>query len=147
MVLGCSDGSGTKIFDLGWVGSVFCGSGQVGSAIYGLGLNFENFPKIIKFFNFSFRVRKNLFRLAQKAPRSKAGLASYLLRVKSKSGLGWIWAHLYMAENSSKDRTVCSSILGTDLWPRVGKKNHQKALNPNLKKAGNEPNKKMYDKS
>jgi len=26
------------------VGSIFCGSGWVGSAIYGLGLNFKNFP-------------------------------------------------------------------------------------------------------
>jgi len=39
-----SDGSGSKIFDPGWVGSIFCGSGRVGSDIYGLGLNFENFP-------------------------------------------------------------------------------------------------------
>jgi len=26
------------------VGSIFCGSGRVGSDIYGLGLNFENSP-------------------------------------------------------------------------------------------------------
>jgi len=35
-------GLGQKFFT--WVGSIFCGSGQVGSDIYGLGLNFENFP-------------------------------------------------------------------------------------------------------
>jgi len=39
-----SEGSGPKFFDPGWVGSIFCGSGQVGSAIYGLVLNLENFP-------------------------------------------------------------------------------------------------------
>jgi len=31
-----SDGSGSKIFDPGRVGSIFCGSDWVGSAIYGL---------------------------------------------------------------------------------------------------------------
>jgi len=35
-------GPGQKF--LTWVGSIFCGSGRVGSAIYGLGLNLENFP-------------------------------------------------------------------------------------------------------
>jgi len=39
-----SDGSGSKIFDPGRVGSIFCGSGRVGSDIHGFGLNFENFP-------------------------------------------------------------------------------------------------------
>jgi len=32
-----SDGSRSKIFDPGQVGSIFCGSGRVRSAIYGLG--------------------------------------------------------------------------------------------------------------
>jgi len=32
-----SDGFGSKIFDPGRVGSIFCGSDRVGSAIYGLG--------------------------------------------------------------------------------------------------------------
>jgi len=44
-----SDGSGSKFFDPGQVGSIFYVSGQVGSvrvrsAIYGLGLNLENVP-------------------------------------------------------------------------------------------------------
>jgi len=43
-----SDESGSK--NLGRVN--FCGSGRVGSAIYGLGLNLENFCQNIKFFNF-----------------------------------------------------------------------------------------------
>jgi len=38
-----SDGSGSKNFDPGQVVSILCGSGRVGSAIYGLGLNLENF--------------------------------------------------------------------------------------------------------
>jgi len=37
-----SYGFGSKKFDLGWAGSIFCCSGRVGSAIFGLGL--ENFP-------------------------------------------------------------------------------------------------------
>jgi len=43
-----SDGSGSKIFDPGWVGS----------AIYDLGLDLENFT--IKF-NFSLWIKKNIF--------------------------------------------------------------------------------------
>jgi len=39
-----SDESGSHIFNPGQVGSIFCGSDRVGSAIYGLGLNMENFP-------------------------------------------------------------------------------------------------------
>jgi len=34
------------------VESIFCGSGWVGSDIYGLGLDLEIFPKNVKFFNF-----------------------------------------------------------------------------------------------
>jgi len=39
-----SDGSGSKFFDPGRVNFLWLGSGQVRSAIYGLGLNLENFP-------------------------------------------------------------------------------------------------------
>jgi len=62
----------------------------VRSAIYGLGLNLENFPKKCQIFQlFSLRVKKNLFRLGQKVPGSKASwLNSYLLQVKSKLGSG-----------------------------------------------------------
>jgi len=38
-----SDESGSKLFDPGWVRSIFCGLGWVGSAIYGLSLSLENF--------------------------------------------------------------------------------------------------------
>jgi len=38
-----SDGSGSNFFDPGRVRSIFCGSGRVGSAIYCLGMNLENF--------------------------------------------------------------------------------------------------------
>jgi len=36
----------------GRVRSIFCGSGQVGSVIYGLGLNLENFPWKCQIFQF-----------------------------------------------------------------------------------------------
>jgi len=39
-----SDGTGSKIFDLGWPWSIFCCSGWVGSTIFGLGMTLENFP-------------------------------------------------------------------------------------------------------
>jgi len=41
-----SDGCGSKIFDSGWVGSIFLwlGLGRIGPVIYGFGLNLENFP-------------------------------------------------------------------------------------------------------
>jgi len=39
-----SDGSVSKFFDPGQIGSIFCGLGRVGSAIYGLGLNLKIFP-------------------------------------------------------------------------------------------------------
>jgi len=39
-----SDGSGAKIFDLGQVGSIFCCSSRVGSAIFSLGLDFKKYP-------------------------------------------------------------------------------------------------------
>jgi len=51
-------GPGQKI--LTRVGSIFCGSGWVGSAIKGCGLNLENFPKKRQFF--TLRVKKNLLR-------------------------------------------------------------------------------------
>jgi len=39
-----SDGFGSNIFVPGQVESIFSGLGRVGSAIYGLGLDLENFP-------------------------------------------------------------------------------------------------------
>jgi len=41
--------------------------------MYGLGLDLENFPKNVKFFNFFPSDKKNLFRLGQKVSGSKAG--------------------------------------------------------------------------
>jgi len=67
-------GPGQKFFD----------QGQVESAICGLGL--ENFPyKNVKFFNFSFRIKKSL-QVGSKSARVKGRSASYLLWVKSKLG-------------------------------------------------------------
>jgi len=65
------------------------GSGQVGSAIYGLGLNLENFLyKNIKFFNFFLFGLKKSPRVGSKHTQVKGGSASYLLRVKSMLGSG-----------------------------------------------------------
>jgi len=89
-----SDGSGSKNFDPGRVGSIFCGSVWVGSDIYGFGLNFENFPKNVKFFNFFPSGKKKLLRVGLESTRVKAGSASYFLRVKSKLGSGRAKAHL-----------------------------------------------------
>jgi len=71
-----------------WVGSIFCGSGQVGSAIYGLGLNFKISPKNIKFLNFFPSDQIKLLWVGSESTRVEAGSASYLLRVKSKLGSG-----------------------------------------------------------
>jgi len=47
-----SDGSGSKVFDPGRVNFLLLGLGGVGSVIYGLGLNLENFPYNQQIFNF-----------------------------------------------------------------------------------------------
>jgi len=81
------------MFDPGQVGSIFCGSSQVGSAIYGLGLNLENFPYKCQIFQFfSFRVKKNLFGSGQKVPGSKAGWT--LIYCGSKVSLGQVGAKI-----------------------------------------------------
>jgi len=83
-----SDGSGSKFFDPDWVGSIFCGSGQVGSAVNGLSLNLENFPIKCQIFQlFPFGSKKSL-QVESKSTRVKGRLASYLLQVKSKLGSG-----------------------------------------------------------
>jgi len=71
-----SDGSGSKIFHLG----------RVGSAIYGLGLNLENFH--LKMSNFFPLGQKKSLRVRSKSTRVEGGLASSLLWVKSKLGSG-----------------------------------------------------------
>jgi len=65
-------GPGKIFFDLGQVN--FSGSGWAGSAMYGLGLNLENFPlKMSNFQFFCFGSKNNILGLGQKVPRSKAG--------------------------------------------------------------------------
>jgi len=69
------------------VGSIFCCSGWVGSDIYGLGLNFENFPLKRQIFQlFSLRVKKNCFGSGRKVPRSKSGWPLIYCRSKVSSG-------------------------------------------------------------
>jgi len=83
-----SDGSGSKIFDPGWIGSIFCGSGWVGWGqtfivwVWILKIS----PKNVKFFNFFPSGQKKSLWVGSESTR--VGL--YLLRVKSKlpSGQG-----------------------------------------------------------
>jgi len=50
-----------KIFDPGWVNLILLGSGQVGSAIFGLDLGLKNFPLKFQIFQFfSLRLKKYL---------------------------------------------------------------------------------------
>jgi len=75
-------GLGQKI--LTQVGSIFLA--RVGSAIYGLGLNLENFQlkcQILNFFPFG---SKKSLHIGSKSTLVKGGSASYLLGVKSKLG-------------------------------------------------------------
>jgi len=84
-----SDGSRSKVFDPGRVRSVFCSSGQVGWAIYGSGLNLENFPQTMSNFLFFFLSgQKKSLRVGSERTLVKGRSASYLLRVKSKLGSG-----------------------------------------------------------
>jgi len=85
-----SDGSGSKIFDPGWVGSIFVarvGSGWVSHLWFGL--EFGKFP--LKMSNFSIFFpsgKKKLLRVGSESTWVRAGSASYLLQVKSKLGAG-----------------------------------------------------------
>jgi len=82
-----SDGSGSKIFDPGWVNFLWLGSGRVSQLWFGL--EFRKFP--LKTSNFSIFCplgQKKLLRVRSESTRVKAGSASYLLRVKSRLGLG-----------------------------------------------------------
>jgi len=60
--------------------------GRVGSAISCLGFGFGKFP--LKMSNFFPLEQKKSLRVVSKGTRVKGGSASYLLRVKSKLGLG-----------------------------------------------------------
>jgi len=77
------------------------GSGQFFVARVGSGQPFmvwvriwKSSPKNVKFFNFFPSGQKKLLRVGSESTWARAGSASYLLRVKSKFGLGWVRAHL-----------------------------------------------------
>jgi len=107
-----SDGSGSKNFD----------PGRVGSAIYGLGLNLENFPLKLQIFQFfSLRIKKNLFRLAQKVPGLKAGRPFIYCRSKVSSGhMSLLYLVLmygrYWRINNWLDRNFMIAPLSTKAW-------------------------------
>jgi len=63
----CSDGSGSKIFDPGWVSFLWLGSGWVSHLWFGL--EFGKFPLKCQIFQFfSLWVKKNLFGRVKKYP-------------------------------------------------------------------------------
>jgi len=79
LLSGFSDGSGSKFFDLGWVGW----------AIYGLGLNLENLPLKPSNFSIYFRsIQKKSLQVGSKSTWVEGRSASHLLQVKSKLGAG-----------------------------------------------------------
>jgi len=93
-ILLTSDGSGSKLFDPGQVGSIFSVSGWVGlgrvSHLW-FGFEFGKFP--LKMSNFSIFFpsgKKKSLRVRLESTRVEGGSASYLLRAKSKlrSGQG-----------------------------------------------------------
>jgi len=72
-----SDGSGSKIFDLGRISHLW------------FGLEFGKFSLKMSNFSIFFPLdQKKLLRVGPESTQVKAGLASYLLRVKSKLGSG-----------------------------------------------------------
>jgi len=80
-----SDGSGPKIFDLGRVNFLWLES--VGISQLWLRFELGKFPlKTSNFSSFSLRVKKNLFGLGWKVPRSKAGLPLIYYGSKVHSG-------------------------------------------------------------
>jgi len=76
------------IFDPGLVNFLLLGSGRVGSAIFGLGMDLKISPKNVKFFNILPFGSKKCHRVGSKITRVRAGSASYLPQVKSMSGSG-----------------------------------------------------------
>jgi len=82
-----SDGSGSKNFNPGQVGSIICGLGWVSHLWFGF--EFWKFP--LKTSNFSIFFpsgQKKLLWVGSESTQVEAGLASYLLWVKSKLGSG-----------------------------------------------------------
>jgi len=114
-------GSGQKF--LTRIGSIFCSSSQVSH----LWLGFGKFPlKMSNFSIFSLRIKKNLYRLGQKVPGSKAGQP--LIYGESKVSLGRVKAHLYpglTAAGSSEEMLFyCAYMVvistGQKILTRVG---------------------------
>jgi len=83
-----SDGFGSKTFDPGQVGSIFCGSSRSGSAIYGLGL--KNFPSKCQIFQFfSLLVKKISSGRVKKCPgQRRVGLLFTAGQKLARSGQG-----------------------------------------------------------
>jgi len=80
-----SDGSGSKFFDPGLFGSIFCGLGWVSHLWFGF--EFGKFLlKMSNFSIFSLWLKKNLFGLGRKVPGSKMGQP--LIYCGSKVGSG-----------------------------------------------------------
>jgi len=85
--VGFSDGSGSKIFDPGQVGSNFCCLGRVSHLWFGYG--FGKFHLIMLNFSIFYPLGQNKCHwVGSKSTRVRAGSASYLLRVKSIFGSG-----------------------------------------------------------
>jgi len=75
----------TSFFDSSWVGSIFCGSGQVSHLWFGFG----KFPLKMSIFSIFFPSdQKKSLQVGSKSTWVKGGSASYLLQVKSKLGSG-----------------------------------------------------------
>jgi len=87
--MGYSDGFGSNVFDLGRVGSIFCGLGRVRN----LWFRFEFGKFLLKISIFSPWVKKSLW-VGSKSTWDKGKSASYLLQVKSNLGLGRVRVHL-----------------------------------------------------
>jgi len=85
-----SDGSGSKFFELGQVGSIIAGRVRLGQPFMVWVWIWKISSKNVKFFNFFPFGLKKFLRVGSKSTGVKGGTASYLLRVKSKLGSGWV---------------------------------------------------------
>jgi len=85
-----------KLPDLGWVGSIFCGSSWVSHLWFGFGFGFGKFPLTMS--NFSIF---SLWVVKSSSSWVKGGLASYLLRVKSILGSGRVGSEPISKQNAT----------------------------------------------
>jgi len=112
----CCYGSGSKFFDLGQVGSIFCGLSQQSMVwIWVWKISTKN----VKFFHFFPFVSKKSHCVGSKSSRAKGRPASYLLRVKSKLGSGQdpsliIWQH-----TCSFFTYICKSTFMFHCWGEI----------------------------